>query len=391
MASIQKRPNGKWRARYRDDAGREHARHFNRKVEAQRWLDEVTASVVTGQYVAPDAGRITFQEYAEQWREAQVHRPSTAVVYEGHLRLRAYPAFGDRPMGSILPSDIQSWVKRLTLTYSPATVKISYVVVASVFRQAIRDRKISVSPCDGTTLPKVPRAKVTEDQILTTDQVLALQAAIPDRYRALVLLGVAAGPRISEALGLTVDRTGLRPPSLHPKLRIDRQLVHRSGEPPYLGPPKREASIRDAPLPQVAVEALAGHLAAFPPEPREMTVRDDAGRERVETVELVFTTATGRPVKLSALSKVWRPAVEAAGMDPDEVTYHALRHYYASLLIRHGESVKVVQARLGHASATETLDCYSHLWPDSEDRTRAAVDSVLGAPADSVRTVEVGR
>jgi integrase len=48
-----------------------------------------------------------------------------------------------------------------------------------------------------------------------------------------------------------------------------------------------------------------------------------------------------------------------------------------SLLIRHGESVKVVQARLGHASATETLDTYSHLWPDSEDQTRAAIDGVL--------------
>jgi hypothetical protein len=36
-----------------------------------------------------------------------------------------------------------------------------------------------------------------------------------------------------------------------------------------------------------------------------------------------------------------------------------------------------VQARLGHASAGETLDTYSHLWPDSDDRTRAAVDTVL--------------
>lgn len=55
------------------------------------------------------------------------------------------------------------------------------------------------------------------------------------------------------------------------------------------------------------------------------------------------------------------------------------------LLIRHGESVKVVQARLGHASAAETLDTYSHLWPDSEDRTRQAVDSVLGSAASSPR------
>lgn len=65
-----------------------------------------------------------------------------------------------------------------------------------------------------------------------------------------------------------------------------------------------------------------------------------------------------------------------------------LRHYYASLLIRHGESVKTVQAQLGHASAVETLDTYSQLWPDSDDRTRDAVDCVLGSLADSMRTAE---
>ena len=52
---------------------------------------------------------------------------------------------------------------------------------------------------------------------------------------------------------------------------------------------------------------------------------------------------------------------------------HQLRHHYASLLIEHGESAKVVQKRLGHSSATETLNTYAHLWPDSEDSTREAV------------------
>jgi hypothetical protein len=100
---------------------------------------------------------------------------------------------------------------------------------------------------------------------------------------------------------------------------------------------------------------------------------------------LVFTTARGDPIRRTAFSSaVWRPAVRRAGLSG--VTMHSLRHFSASLLIRHGESVKTVQARLGHASAAETLDTYSHLWPDSDDRTRAAVDSVLGRVADSVRT-----
>ncbi|MFD5623319.1 tyrosine-type recombinase/integrase [Streptomyces yangpuensis] len=62
---------------------------------------------------------------------------------------------------------------------------------------------------------------------------------------------------------------------------------------------------------------------------------------------------------------------------------HALRHHYASLLIKHGESVKTVSERLGHTNAAMTLNIYTHLWPDSEERTRAAVDKAYAdRPAD---------
>ena len=88
----------------------------------------------------------------------------------------------------------------------------------------------------------------------------------------------------------------------------------------------------------------------------------------------------GSPITRYAFGHVWRPIAKQVGIEPG-TGMHALRHYYASLLIRYGESVKTVQVRLGHASAAETLDTYSHLWPDSDDRTRAAVDSMLGTGA----------
>ncbi|MGH3601090.1 MAG: hypothetical protein ACRDQH_12595, partial [Pseudonocardiaceae bacterium] len=88
MASISKRPDGRWRARYRDDAGREHARHFGRKVDAQRWLDGVTASVVTATYVDPDRSRITVGEWAAVWLSGKVNlKASTKARYEGILRV----------------------------------------------------------------------------------------------------------------------------------------------------------------------------------------------------------------------------------------------------------------------------------------------------------------
>ena len=360
MASIARRPDGTYRPRFRDASGKEHARHFKRKVDAQRWLDEMTAAMVTGQYVDPAAGRVTFREYAERWRATQVHRPTTAAHVETMLRRHVYPSLGDKRLGSVLPSDIQSLVKQLSLDLAPATVGVVHRILAGIFKAAVRDRRIVASPCEGTKLPKVHRQRI---EPMTFEAVEALTAAMPERYRALVTLAAGTGLRQGEIFGLTVDRIDF----LRRQLTVDRQLVTMPDRAPYLAPPKTQASVRVVPLPQVVVDAVAAHLATWP------------------TDQVVFSTELGDPIRRTAFSeRIWRPALKRSGLSG--VTMHGLRHFYASLLIRHGESVKTVQAQLGHASAAETLDTYSHLWPDSDDRTRAAVDSVLGRVADSVRT-----
>ncbi|WAJ43132.1 tyrosine-type recombinase/integrase [Mycobacterium sp. Aquia_216] len=349
----------RWRATYVGDQSREHSRSFARKTDAQRWLDEVTASVVTGQYVDPKAGLVRFKDYAERWRKMQVQRPSSRAHIEIMLRLHTYPVLGDRQLTSILPSDIQSWVRGLTL--APATVGVVHGIASTIFKSAIRDRRLAANPCDGTKLPKVQRPQIVP---LTTEQVEAVRAELPAELQALVTLAAGTGMRQGECFGLTVDRVRF----LERTLTVDRQLITLAGKPPEFGPPKTNASHRTIPLPQIVVDALAAHLAAYPAEPDG----------------LVFMLA-GKPITRQTFGHKWRPAAKTAGL-PTGTGFHALRHYYASLLIRHGESVKTVQTRLGHASAVETLDTYSQLWPDSDDRTREAIDSVLGSTAYGLRT-----
>jgi integrase len=192
----------------------------------------------------------------------------------------------------------------------------------------------------------------------------------PRLFPCLEQLGLLRGLRQGECFGLSVDRVDF----LRRTLTVDRQLVLANAVGPVLGPPKTKTCYRDVPLPQVVVDALAAHIATYP-----------KGRDG-----LIFTNANGEPIRRTPFSDIWRPAARSAGL-PEGAGFHALRHYYASLLIRHGESVKVVQARLGHASATETLDTYSHLWPDSEDLTRAAIDAVLLGAGDTNVTREAGQ
>jgi len=375
MASVEKRlreGQTTWLARWRDPAGRQRKRTFPRRVDAERFLTTVEHGILSGAYVDPAAGKVTFGEYAEQWRAGQVHRATTVAHVETMLRRHAYPVLGSRPLSGIRPSEVQAWVKRLSTevdgrrALSPATVGVAHGLVAAVFKAAVRDRKVTTSPCEGTKLPKREPHKVVP---LTTETVHALTAAVPERYRALVVLAAGTGLRQGEAFGLSIDRVDF----LRRTLTVDRQLVLLPGRAPFHAPPKTGASYRTVPLPQVVLEALAEHVRTFPVEPGG----------------LLFTTAAGAPLRRTGFSaSVWRPATEEARAQG--AVFHELRHYYASLLIRHGESVKVVQARLGHATAAETLDTYSHLWPDSEDRTRQAVDDVLGVSVEGQTEAAMG-
>jgi integrase len=366
MASIDKRPGGAWRARWREyPGGPQRTRHFSRKLDAERFLVDVAADLQRGAYIDPSAGLVTFEDYAEEWRKIQTHRPSTAAQVESHLRRHVYPTLGARPLASVRPSHVQALVKGLGSSLAPATIETVYRHVAAVFRAAVRDRVIASTPCERIALPRREPRKI---EPLAVEAVLALAEAVPDRHRALIEFAAGTGLRQGECFGLTLDRVDM----LRRRVTVDRQ-IDPAGSGAF-APLKTRASYRTVPLPRVVIDALAEHLHRWQTEPDG----------------LVFVDDQGRPLRRNRFGEVWRRARVEVGL-PEGVTFHDLRHFYASLLIRHGESVKVVQARLGHASAVETLDTYSHLWPDSEDRTREAVDEVLGAAEDLLRTAEVGR
>lgn len=359
MASIEKRVRkGKitWLARWRDPSGRQRKRSFPRRVDATKFLTVIEADMLQGKYVDPNDPTL-FKDYAESWRNAQVHRLTTQAHVETNLRRHVYPYFGNRRLSTLRPSEIQAWVTKLSSKLAPSTVQVIHGIVAAIYKSAIRDHRVNVNPCEPTKLPKkLPREIIP----LATEAVAELVDNIPNRYRCLVILAAGTGMRQGECFGLTLDRVDF----LRRSVRVDQQMILLPHREPFLAPPKTNASHRTIPMPQVVVEALAEHIRRY-----GVTHSD----------QLIFTDDTGAPIRRTRFSKeIWRPTVTVCSTVPAETGVHDLRHYYASLLIRHGESVKTVQRRLGHATAVETLDTYSHLWPDSDERTREAIDSVLG-------------
>ncbi len=341
---------------------RSRSRTFLRKIDAERFLTSIEAAKLTGSYVDPAGGRVTFGSYAEAWQAAQVHRPSTGALVETYLRLHVLPQLGHRPLGAIRTSELQAWAKGRSQVLAPATVRGVHQVVVAIFKAAVADRLISSSPTVGV---KLPRVEVAEGGLLAPDQISDIAVAVPPRYRALIIAGAATGLRQGELLGLSVDRVDF----LRRTIRVDRQLVTMPGQGPFLAPPKTAASTRTIPAPQVALDALAAHLQVF------------------KSDDLIFTTEASQPIPRRQIAYVWQKAAREARVE--EFTFHDLRHFCASALISRGSSVKTVQRFLGHASARVTLDTYAHLWPDDEDRTRLAIDEVLGAAVSPVCHPEV--
>jgi len=145
--------------RYYDETGKQHAKHFGRKVEAKAWLDEVTASVVIGTYVDPNAGRVTFTSFYEDWRERQVWVPGTRRAMD---LAAGSVAFGNVPLSKIRKSHVEMWVKGMVVKdLAVGTIHTRAQNVRSVLRAAVEDRGIPRDPSVGVTLPRRRRAEAS--------------------------------------------------------------------------------------------------------------------------------------------------------------------------------------------------------------------------------------
>ena len=138
---------------------------------------------------------------------------------------------------------------------------------------------------------------------------------------------------------------------------------------------------------QYPSEELKTKISRTPvPIPKDMALELSHHVEQFST-QWVMCDEAGRQMGPWQLQRAFRDARSEVKGLPEGFRFHDLRHYYASLLISSGLDVKVVQARLRHASAKTTLDTYGHLWPDSDETTRAAIGGVMTTRSHSVAAI----
>jgi integrase len=343
MASMRRHPvSGNWNVRYRDPTGKQRSKTFKRQVDAKAFMLDVETDKRRGTYIDPQAGETPFGVYAQRWQAARVDKaPATRNRDASYLRSLILPVLGNRPVGSIRTSEIETWLA--TLNRADTTRTKALQIVRSILELARRDRAIPVNPAADVkspgTEPERTGKALSDDDVA---EILAAAEQVDEATAPVVWLMARCGLRIGEALA--VHRTDI---NLAAGTLTVRRALNRSGELVATKGRKRADQGRTIPMPPDLAERLRVHLAA--------TVAPIDG--------LIFTAPKGGTIRYTNWrQRVWAPIVETAGVDANP---HDLRHTCATRLFTVDRwNPAEVQRFLGHSDPRITLGIYTHVSSD---------------------------
>lgn len=358
----------RWLAVWHEPDGRERSKAFERKTDADRHWPAQETDVSRGTYIDPKDAKTTVEQWCELWLQGYAtRRTSTVRQAKTHVALIT-KTFGSLPLSGVRPSAVRSWCAQLKADgYEQSYVYALHARLSQVMSDAVHDGILTKNPCSRRTSPGAGKQR---PYCATTEQVWALYDAFPEHLKPAILLGAFVGLRTAEACGARVEDTDFMRGVFTPAVQWPAQEL------------KTEASKTPVPIPAELTLELSAAVARWG---SDWLVSDGAGGQASPwSIDRAMRSARKAHVKpLPADHAKDCRGCLVPGL-PVGFRFHDLRHYLASLLIASGADVKVVQARVRHASAKTTLDTYGHLWPDADESTRAAVGAVLAARVRSL-------
>jgi len=345
-----------WQVRWRDPSGKQRARRFDRKVDAERFLTTTSASMLDGSYIDPSAGKLTVAAYWAEWSELQPSWTlSTRARYDIMWAKHIEPKVGGMRLASVRNSHLQNVISSSGL--APSTTKVLRSVLVSMFRGAEVDERIRRSPAVGL---KVAEGERSEPRPLDPDEVRRLLDACDGWERAWVTLGLATGVRISEGLAVRLGTVNF----LQREIVIGDQALTPQSGPTVLAPLKtrKTTPTRTIPMTEQLHDVLAAH-------------RDSVG---VGDDGVLFPAPDGSLERRQLASH--RFAAIAARADLEGLTWHNLRDTAATNMLRDGVSPKIVSEVLGNTVAV-LLDRYAGTVPEDRERVRESLARITAATA----------
>ena len=378
---VRKR-NGKWYVVI-DYHGRRKSKCVGTREAAEKVKREVEARLALGDMdvLSEPVQAETFKDYAEGWLNSHVKlccKPSTYESYEQVLRVHLFPRFGPIPLTGVTRNAVKSYLSEAAASgnYAYGTLKNILATLRAVLNHAVEDEVLPSNPAVRLGKFFLPGARKRKAEFLTQAEAMAFLDAAkvqrPHRY-PFFLTALRTGMRLGELLALEWDDIQFGESEGDPNrfILVRRNYVRGSFVSPKSGKERRVDLTRE--LRRVLLDLRDQKmLAAF-----------KAGQEGISG--LVFPSDADGPLDgVNLYHRDFLPCLQAARLR--RVTFHALRHTYASLLIQHGASLAYVKEQMGHSSIQVTVDIYGHLIPGANIAWADALDSATTPQRSATQT-----
>jgi integrase len=337
-------------------------RYFYGKTRAEvlEKMSEVQQRVGNGLIAEPS--KMFFAEWIDIWLNEYMRppiiRPTTWESYEAQVRKHIKPALGHLRLNELRTDHLQKlYNDKHSSGLSARSVKYIHTVIHGALNQARDEGKILRNPAEHV---KVPKQDKKEIQYFDTEAVgKFLNAAHGTDYFPAYYLELATGLRRGELLGLRWKDVDLESGTV----TVNQGLV-RTKQGLIFQKPKTKLANRTISIPVEVVGVLKMYQS------RWKVMKDDAG-EGWHNNDLLFCSKLGKPLDPRSFTHHFERLLKKAGLP--KITFHGLRHTYATMNLQEGVDIKTTQENLGHHSASFTLDVYSSV---TDKMKKSATDKI---------------
>ena len=376
--------NNKYRLRYSKGSFNDR-KYYSETIyassmrEAQKELSKFIAKIEGG--CTYSASKTTLNQFSKTWLETYVKpnlSPTTYQSYTEKLKIHILPYLGHRRIDKITPFDIDNLYNLLAnkftnrkdengnyKTLSPASIHRVHEILSSMFSSAERWNLVPYNPCTKVTKPKYKRTKMTcYDEETSKKLINKLLETAPLKYKCFILLAMLGGFRRGEIVGLHWDDIDFK----NKKITINRSVYYLGHQGVKEKSTKTDSSNRTIVISGICFDLLKQWRA----EQSKMRL---ALGNKWHSAPNIFTTDDGRIMNPATGPKWFSEFLKKNGFP--HIRFHDLRHTFATLLISYNVDVQTVSHKLGHASATTTMNFYVHNLESTDKASAELLDEKL--------------
>ena len=343
--------------------------------EAEREYIAFASEVQQG--LVASTKKLKLAEFAQQWFDAHVKKdlaPKTQLSYRNHLNMRILPALGHIDIQKLRPQHILKFVDMLENKairhdgrggkLSPETARYCFRVLSSMLQDAVQWQVISSNPCFRVQAPKPAKKKPVQ---FDDGQIQAMLTALKEEpliYRTIILLAIDSGLRLGELMGLKWDDLDFEAGTM----KIVRSSQAIKGKGIFTKAPKTQSSIRTVSLSESILCLLTEYR-------NWQTGQKQLLQNQWHDGGWLFTLWNGLPMYPTTPSQWFSKFLKRHELP--HISFHALRHLSATLLISFGVPLKNVSSRLGHTDIRTTANIYSTALQSVDRQAAEKMDAYL--------------